>query len=42
MDTEVLSKLDTKMTELWIKNARKESSLKILIITLIELLQKSG
>lgn len=37
MDKEVLSSLDTKVMELWIKNAPKKSSLKILIKTLIEL-----
>lgn len=37
MDTEVLSTLDTKMMELWIKNAPKESSLKMLVKTLIQL-----
>ena len=37
MDSEVLSTLDTKLVELWIKNAPKKSSLKMLIKTLIEL-----
>ena len=37
MDTEVLNTLDTKMMELWIKNAPKESSLKMLVKTLIQL-----
>ena len=37
MDSEVLSTLDTKVMELWIKNAPKKSSLKMLIKTLIEL-----
>ena len=37
MDSEVLSTLDTKIMELWIKNAPKKSSLKMLIKTLIEL-----
>ncbi|TQO39690.1 Transcriptional regulator, AbiEi antitoxin, Type IV TA system [Arenibacter algicola] len=37
MDTDVLSTLDTKMMELWIKNAPKESSLKMLVKTLIQL-----
>ena len=37
MDSEVLSTLDTEVMELWIKNARKKSSLKMLIKTLIEL-----
>jgi len=37
MDSEVLKKLDTKVMELWIKNAPKKSSLKMLIKTLIEL-----
>ena len=37
MDIEVLRTLDTKVMELWIKNAPKKSSLKMLIKTLIEL-----
>jgi hypothetical protein len=37
MDREVLSTLDTEVMELWIKNAPKKSSLKMLIKTLIEL-----
>ncbi|MEP2773269.1 MAG: hypothetical protein ABJH05_14050 [Fulvivirga sp.] len=37
MDNEVLNTLDTKAMELWIKNAPKKSSLKMLIKTLIEL-----
>ena len=37
MDREALSSLDTKVMELWIKNAPKKSSLKMLIKTLIEL-----
>ncbi len=37
MDSEVLKTLDTKVMELWIKNATKKSSLKMLIKTLIEL-----
>lgn len=37
MDSEVLSTLDTKVMELWIKKAPKKSSLKMLIKTLIEL-----
>jgi hypothetical protein len=37
MDSEVLSTLDTKVMELWIKNAPKENSLKMLIKTLKEL-----
>ncbi len=37
MDSEVLSKLDTKVMQLWIKDAPKKSSLKMLIKTLIEL-----
>lgn len=37
IDSEVLSTLDTKIMELWIKNAPKKSSLKMLIKTLIEL-----
>jgi hypothetical protein len=37
MDTEVLSTLDTEVMELWIKNAPKKSSLKMLIKTLIAL-----
>jgi hypothetical protein len=37
MDSEVLSALDTKLMELWIKNAPKKSSLEMLIKTLIEL-----
>jgi len=37
MDSEVLSTLDTKVMELWIENAPKKSSLKMLIKTLIEL-----
>jgi len=37
MDSGVLGTLDTKVMELWIKNAPKKSSLKMLIKTLIEL-----
>ena len=37
MDSEVLSTLNTKVMELWIKNAPKKSSLKMLIKTLTEL-----
>ncbi|PIQ15493.1 MAG: hypothetical protein COW67_08120 [Flavobacteriales bacterium CG18_big_fil_WC_8_21_14_2_50_32_9] len=37
MNSEVLGTLDTKVMELWIKNAPKKSSLKMLIKTLIEL-----
>lgn len=37
MDSKVLRTLDTKAMELWIKNAPKKSSLKMLIKTLIEL-----
>lgn len=37
MDSEVLSILDTDIMELWIENAPKKSSLKMLIKTLIEL-----
>jgi len=37
MDSEVLSTLDTELMELWITNAPKKSSLKMLIKTLIEL-----
>ncbi len=37
MDSEVLSTLDTEVMELWISNAPKKSSLKMLIKTLIEL-----
>jgi hypothetical protein len=37
MDSEVLSTLDTKVMELWIKNSPKKSSLKMLIKTLLEL-----
>ena len=37
MDSEVLTNLDTKLMELWIENAPKKSSLKMLIKTLIEL-----
>lgn len=37
MDNEVLSSLDTKVMELWVKDAPKKSSLKMLIKTLIEL-----
>jgi len=37
MDSEVLGTLDTDVMELWIKNAPKKSSLKMLINTLIEL-----
>ena len=36
MDCEVLNRLDTKLMELWIKNAPKKSSLKMLIKTLTE------
>lgn len=37
LDSEVLSTLDTKVMELWIKNAPKKNSLRMLIKTLIEL-----
>ncbi len=37
MDSEVLRTLDTKVIELWIKNAPKKGSLKMLIKALIEL-----
>lgn len=37
MDSEELSTLDTELMELWIENAPKKSSLKMLIKTLIEL-----
>ena len=37
MESEVLTTLDTKLMELWIENAPKKSSLKMLIKTLIEL-----
>lgn len=37
MDSEVLSTLDTEVMELWVKNAPKISSLKMLIKTLIAL-----
>lgn len=37
MDSELLKRLDTKVMELWIINAPKKSSLKMLIKTLIEL-----
>lgn len=37
MDSEVLKTLDTKVMGLWIKNAPKKSSLKMIIKTLIEL-----
>ena len=37
MDSEVLKTLDTKVMELWIKNAPKKSSLKMIIKTLIAL-----
>ncbi|MEE4115575.1 MAG: hypothetical protein V2I37_05375 [Marinilabiliaceae bacterium] len=37
MDSEVLSTLDTELMELWIENAPKKSSLKMLIKTIIEL-----
>ena len=37
MDSEVLSTLDTEVMTLWIKNAPKKSSLKMLIKTLMEL-----
>ena len=37
IDSEVLSKLDTKVMELWIENAPKKNSLKMLIKTLVEL-----
>jgi len=37
MDSEVLSTLDTEIMELWVKNAPKKSSLKMLIKTLIKL-----
>jgi hypothetical protein len=37
MDSEILKTLDTKVMELWIKNAPKKSSLKMIIKTLLEL-----
>ena len=37
MDSEVLRTLDTEVMELWIKNATKKSSLKMLVKTLMEL-----
>lgn len=37
MDSEILKTLDTKVMELWMENAPKKSSLKMLIKTLIEL-----
>ena len=37
MDSEILKTLDIKIIELWIKNAPKKSSLKMLVKTLIEL-----
>ena len=37
MDSEVLSTLDTKIIELWVENAPKKSSLKMLIKTLMKL-----
>ncbi|MEP7197950.1 MAG: hypothetical protein ABI851_15635 [Saprospiraceae bacterium] len=37
IDSEILKSLDTKVMELWIKNAPKKSSLQMLIKTLIEL-----
>jgi hypothetical protein len=37
IDSEILSTLNTKVMELWIENAPKKSSLKMLIKTLIEL-----
>ncbi|MDX5585338.1 MAG: hypothetical protein QNK20_10540 [Aureibaculum sp.] len=37
MDSEVLKTLDTEVMELWIKNAPKKNSLKMIIKTLIEL-----
>jgi hypothetical protein len=37
IDSEILKTLDTKIIELWVKNAPKKSSLKMLIKTLIEL-----
>ncbi len=37
IDREVLSRLDTTIMELWIENAPKKSSLKMLIKTLLEL-----
>ncbi|WP_367391481.1 hypothetical protein [Lewinella sp. LCG006] len=37
IDSEVLSTLDTEIMELWIENAPKKSSLKMLVKTLIEL-----
>jgi hypothetical protein len=37
IDSEVLKTLDTEVMELWIKNAPKKSSLKMLIKTLLEL-----
>lgn len=37
MDSDVLSTLDTKIMELWVEDAPKKSSLKMLIKTLVEL-----
>ena len=37
IDSEVLKTLDTKVMELWVKNAPKKSSLKMLIKTLMDL-----
>lgn len=37
IDSEVLNTLDTKVMELWVKNAPKRSSIEMLIKTLIEL-----
>ena len=37
IDSDVLRKLDTKVMELWIENAPKKNSLKMLIKTLVEL-----
>lgn len=37
MDTEVLRTLETKIIELWVKDAPKKNSLKMLIKTLVEL-----
>ena len=37
MDSEILSSLDTEVMELWIENAQKKNSLKMLVKTLLEL-----
>jgi hypothetical protein len=37
IDSEILSTLNTEIMELWIENAPKKSSLKMLIKTLIKL-----